>query len=266
MKNKHLAFFAVGALALWQPRVEGQTTIDLGSAAGFAVLAGSGITIAGAVDSTTISGDIGSSPNPAIVGSGNVVLNGTNQGGDAIAQQAQSDLATAFSDAAAQAPTTSFGPIFDLGGLTLSSGVYSDPSSFAVTGTLTLDAQDNPNAVWIFQAGSSLTLASGGQIALINGANAANVYWEVGSSASLGSGSALAGSVLAFTSITLTSGATVDGQLLAENGAVTLDDNFIALAGTIPEPANTSLLFAGFLGLAAGVVQRRRRRANARCT
>src|SRR6185369_13168139 len=131
----------------------GPATIPLLSATSFAVLAGAGITVAGAVNSTTITGDIGTFPTPSITGLGNVVLNGVNHAGDAVTQTAKNDLVTAYNDAAGRPPTTTYNPIFDLGGQTLPPGVYRDPTSFGITGTLTLDAGGDQNAVWIFQAG-----------------------------------------------------------------------------------------------------------------
>jgi hypothetical protein len=239
-------------------------TVDLGSDSGFAVLAGSGITVAGAVDTTTITGDIGTFPTTSITGLGNVVLNGVNQGGDAVTQNAKGDLVTAFGDAASRSATTTYSPIFDLGGQTLTSGVYNDPTSFGLTGTLTLDAKGNPNAVWIFQTGSSLITAANSKINLIGGAQACHVFWEIGSSATLGTGTSFIGTILALTSITLTTGATVDGGLLAQNGAVTLDSNVITTAdcgttnstGSVPDTGGTLLLLG--IGLASLFTFRRR--------
>jgi hypothetical protein len=223
--------------------------VNLGSASGFAVLAGSGITVAGAVNSTTITGDIGTYPTPAITGLGNVVLNGTDQAGNAVAQNAQHDLTTAFNGAANRPANVTYTPISDLGGLTLAPGVYYDSSSFGLTGTLTLDAQGNPNAVFIIQARSTLTTASDSAVVLIGGAQAGNVFWVVGSSATLGTATDFMGNILAFTSISLDTGATVDGRLLAENGAVTLDGNTITLPvdsfSSVPDSGGT-LLLLGF--------------------
>ncbi len=228
--------------------------VDLNAAIEFAVLAGAGITITGP---TTISGDLGSYPTPTITGEENLTLNGVNHAGNAIAQQAQLDLTSAYLDAAGRTPTTTYDPIFDLGGLTLSSGVYNNPSSFGLTGTLSLDAEGDPDAVWIFQAGSTLITASYSTVSLIGGAQANRVFWQVGSSATLGTGTDFAGSLLALQSITLNTGATVHGQLLAQNGAVTLDHNTIEidLASSVPEPGTTLLLG---VGLAVSLALRRR--------
>jgi hypothetical protein len=203
--------------------------VDLGSASEFAVLAGAGITI-GASGTTTITGDIGSYPTATITGTENLDLDGTNHGGDAVTQAAKSDLDEAYDDAAGRTPTTTYSPIYDLGGQTLDPGVHNNPSSFGITGILTLDAGGDPNAVWIFQAGSTLTTASGSQVLLINGAQASRVFWQVGTSATLGTGTDFAGTLMASESITLVAGASVEGRLLALNGAVTLDGNAIARA------------------------------------
>ena len=119
----------------------------------------------------------------------------------------------------------------DLAGQTLTAGVYNSASSIGLTGVLTLDGGGNPNAVWVFQAGSTLTTGSASSVVLVNGAQSCHVYWQIGSSATLGTGSTFRGSILALTSITVTTGVTVDGRVLARNGAVTLDTD------TITKPA-----------------------------
>jgi len=203
-----------------------EAPIVLGQAIDFAVLAGSGITNTGA---TTILGDVGTFPTPTITGFGTVTLTGTNHGGDSITQAAKGDLLTAFNDAAGRLPTIIYAPITDLGGLVLAPGVHTDSSSFGITGTLTLDGGGNSNAVWIFQTGSTLVTATNSMLVLINGAQAGNIFWQVGSSATLGVNSAFSGTILAATSITLDTGATLDGRALALNGAVTMDNNAIGI-------------------------------------
>jgi len=210
--------------------LSGRGPVALGSASTFAVLAASTVT---SIAPTTINGDLGLSPGTSVTGSPTV--NGTIHIADGAAAQAQGDLTTAYNDAAGRTPTRVFTPIFDLGGLTLTSGVYNDPSSFAITGTLTLDAQGDPNAVWIFQAGSTLVTASGSHVLLINGAQAANVFWQVGSSATLGTGSVFKGTIMALASITVTTGVSVEGRMLARTAAVTLDSPNI----TLPSSADT---------------------------
>ncbi|MHB8281135.1 MAG: ice-binding family protein [Candidatus Humimicrobiaceae bacterium] len=205
--------------------IAGPTTVNLGTAASFAVLAGTGITNTG---NSVINGDIGSYPTASITGFPPGIVNGTNHAGDAVTQGAKDDLVIAYNDAAGRTPTsaTDYTGV-DLGGLTLTSGVYRASTSMALTGTLTLDAQGDPNAVFIFQAGSTLTTASSSAVSLINGARFCRVFWQVGSSATLGTSTSFVGHIFALTSITATTGATVQGQLLARNGAVTLDTNTI---------------------------------------
>jgi hypothetical protein len=245
--------------------VMGGPNVDLGAASGFSILAGSGITVAGAVNSTTISGDIGTFPTTSITGLGNVVLNGTNQAGGSATQNAKTDLLNAFNDAAGFSANVSYSPIFDLGGKTLMPGVYNDPSSFGITGTLTLNGNGNPDAVWIFQAASTLTTASSSHVILEDGAQASNVFWEIGSSATIGTDTNFVGSILSDQSITLDTGASVDGRLLALNGAVTLDNNLVTLpiakenggGGTsVPDSGSTILLLGS--GLVATLIFRGR--------
>ena len=226
--------------------------VTLGASSDFAVLAGAGITIAGTVNSTTISGNIGSFATTTITGLENVILNGVNHAGDAVTQLGKLDLGIAYSDAAGRLPNVTFSPIYDLGGQTLLAGVYNDPSSFAITGTLTLDAGGDPNAVWIFQAGSTLITGSGSNVVLKGGAQASNIFWQVGSSATLGTNSHFVGTILASQSISLNTGAELTGRALAQAGAVTMNYNIIA----VPE-AGSTLLFG--LGLVSLLTTRRRR-------
>lgn len=200
-----------------------QATVGLGTAASFAVLAGSTVTNTGP---STVSGDLGVSPGSAVTGfPPGAVTAGTIHASDALAAQAQNDLTTAYNDAAGRSPSTS--EAGDLTGQTLTAGVYKSTSSLNLTGTVTLDAQGDPNAVFIFQMASTLITGSGSDVALVNGAQACNVFWQVGSSATFGTNSTVNGTVLALTSITATTGANITGRLLARNGAVTLDTNTI---------------------------------------
>ncbi|MFD6554447.1 ice-binding family protein, partial [Streptomyces sp. NPDC058398] len=200
------------------------TPVPLGTAESFAVLAGASITNTGP---SVITGDVGVSPGTAITGFPPGLVNGTQHSADAVALQAKSDLVAAYNDAAGQATDSALPP--DAGGLTLVPGVYTSQSTLGLTGTLTLDAGGDPDAVWVFQVGSGLTTASASQVLLVNGASPCNVYWQIGSSATLGTNSTFVGSILALTSISATTGTSIDGRALARNGSVTLDTNRITL-------------------------------------
>jgi hypothetical protein len=209
-----------------------QDSVGLGTAESFAVLAGTGITNTGP---TTITGDVGTYPTPAETGFGSVTLHGTNHAGDAVTADAKSDLVAAYNDAAGRTPSTDV-PV-ELGGTTLFAGVYSH-GTLGLTGTLTLDAQGNPNAQFIFQAASTLIAETNSRVRLINGVDPCRVVWQVGSSATFKVGTRFVGDVLALTSITAQTGATFEGRLLARNGAVTMDTNTITNANCSP-PASS---------------------------
>ena len=204
----------------------GPGAVFLGTAETYAVLAGSTVTSTGG---TTVDGDLGLSPGSAVTGfPPGIVSNGVIHISDAPAIQAQVDLTTAYNYAAGLGVDATLPA--GLGGTTLTPGVYdSADTTFGITGTLTLDAQGDANAVFIFQAGSTLVTAGSSEVVLINGAQAGNVFWQVGSSATLGTDSTFRGNILALTSITLTTGANVEGRVLARNGAVTMDDNHVGL-------------------------------------
>ena len=220
--------------------------VPLGSASSFAVLAGSGLTVAGAVNSTLITGDIGTFPTTTETGLGNLVLTGTNHAGDVTTQAAKNDLVTAYNAAAGQA-TTQTVPT-ELGSTTKGPGVYdSAAGTFTITGTLTLDAGGDPNAVFIFKAASTLITAASSNVVLINGAQACNVFWQVGSSATLGTSSNLLGTVLALTSITLNTSATASGRLLAQNGAVTFNTNTAAVCSLTATGSAAAAAASGLL-------------------
>ncbi|HUG89238.1 MAG TPA: ice-binding family protein, partial [Planctomycetaceae bacterium] len=196
----------------------------LGTADSFAVLAGSTVTNTGP---SVISGDVGVSPGSEITGfPPGTVINGTIHATDAVAAQAQSDVTIAYDDLASRAPDADLTGQ-DLGGMTLTAGVYFFSSSAQLTGTLTLDAQGDPDAEFIFQIGSTLTTASNSSVVILNGGSPCDVFWQVGSSATLGTTTVFVGNILALTSITLDNGAGVEGSVLARNGAVTLDNNVI---------------------------------------
>jgi hypothetical protein len=224
MKSICLIISGVAAFAGFLPAC--RADFSLGSAGGFAVLGGSIVTSAG---DTVLTGNLGVSPGSTITGFGPGVVNGTTDAGNAIAAQAQSDALAAYDSLAGLTPGHSLTGQ-DLGGLTLTPGVYDFTSTAQLTGTLTLNAQGNPNAQFIFQIGSALVTAASSSVVLENGANADSVAWQVGSSATLGAGTSFIGDILADQSITLTSGASLSGSALALNGAVTLDDNTIDVA------------------------------------
>jgi len=218
-----IALMAIGiTLVITASAQAAATAVLLGAAKSFVVLAGAGVTNTGP---TTLNGDIGTYPTKTIKGAGSLTVTGTVHAGDAVSQGAKDDLVTAYDIAAGEKPPS---PISgNLGGQTLTRGVYHSASTIGLTGTLTLDAAGDPDAVFVFQAGSSLTTASASRVRLTNGAQACNVFWQIGASATLGTGSTFRGSVLALTSITVTTGTTIEGRVLARNGAVTLDTNTI---------------------------------------
>ena len=199
-------------------------TVPLATSANYAVLGASTVTNTGA---STLDGSLGLWPGTSITGfpPGQVLPPGTTDTTNAAAKQAQSDLTAAYVNAAGRplnATTTA-----DLANLTLQAGVYAGPSkgALSLTGPLILDGAGDPSSVFIFQTDSTLITASGSTVTLINGAQECNVFWQVGSSATLGTGSVFAGNILALTSITVTNSVTVHGRALARNGAVTLDND-----------------------------------------
>lgn len=227
----------LGAALLVPVRASAATaTVGLGTAASYSVLAGQGVTNTGP---STLSADLGTSPSAAVTGFPPGRVGGATHAADAAAGQAQVDLTTAYDDAAGR-PTTAAVPA-DLVGSTLTPGVHTAAGPLGLTGTVTLDAQGDPSAVFVIQAPSTLTTGSGSRVSLVGGAQACNVFWQVSSSATLGTGSGFAGTVLALTSVSLGTGATVDGRVLARNGSVTLDDDaFVSsTCGTTTSPIGT---------------------------
>jgi hypothetical protein len=210
------------------------TPVGLGTAASYAVLAGAGVTNTGP---SVISGDLGTSPTAAVTGfPPGLVNNGTIHAADAVALQAQSDLTTAYDQASAEPISANVAA--DITGSTLAPGVYKASSALALNGTVTLDGGSDPDAVFVFQAPSTLITGSGSRVALIN-VNPCNVFWQVGSSATIGTSTTFVGTVLALTSISVQNGATVSGRVLARNGAVTLDDNVITANDCSPRTTTT---------------------------
>jgi hypothetical protein len=223
------AMVILGAVVAVPTASAAQAPVGMGTAASFAVLAGSTITNTGP---TVVSGSVGLDPGTAVTGfPPGLVNNGSTYVADSVALQAQNDLTTAYNSAAQRGPVTTE---TTLGGQTLVAGVYGAAAGLSLTGTVILNGQNNPNAVFIFQAGSTLVTASSSTVALENGATWCNVFWQVGSSATLGGATTFVGTIMALTSATLVTGATVQGRVLARNGAVTLDTN------TFTQPACTT--------------------------
>ncbi len=212
-----------------------EAPVGLGTAGSYSVLGGQAVTNTGP---STLAGDLGVSPGTAITGFPPGTTAGTTHAGDAAAGQAQSDLVVAYNDAAGRAPTANVAG--DLVGQTLVGGVYKSTGPLALGGTLTLDGQGTSGTVWIFQVASTLITASASNVNLINGAQACNVYWQVGSSATLGTNSNFVGTIMALTSITVTTGTTVAGRALARNGQVSLDDNTFTTPTCTTPPTTTS--------------------------
>ena len=266
-----LPLFLAGVLAIIYPMSALAATLPrLGTAASFAVLAGAGITNTG---TSTVSGDVGTFPTISETGFASLTIAGTNHDGDAVTQGAKTDLVTAYNDAAGETPFTDMSGV-NLGGKTLVPGTYRFSSSAQLTGNLTLSGF----GVYVFQIGSTLTTASGSRVLLINNAQACGVFWQVTSSATFGTTTSFQGTVVALTSITMNTSATLVGRALARNGAVTLDTNTIsrpaALCTGLPNTGIPTELLNQFpwllvIGLGSGLAvlmlttssRRRRRRS-----
>ena len=234
--------FVFTALLVAIPIAAKAAPVGLATAQPFVVLGGAGVTNSGP---SVLNGDLGVSPQTSLSGFGApAVVNGAIHANDAVAAQAQADLTTGYEVAAGQpiAPGNDLTGI-DLGGLTLSPGAYGYSTSAQLTGQLTLDAHGVPSAQFVFVIGSTLTTASASSVVLTNGASPCNVYWKIGSSATLGTGTAFEGNVMALTSISVNSGVTVLGRLLARNGEVTLINDVLTASQcateTTPTPSET---------------------------
>lgn len=201
--------------------------VSLGSSSSIAVLAGSAVTSTGA---TNITGDLGLSPGSSVGGFPPGILTGTQHINDNIATQAKLDLTAAYNDAAGRTATDIVTLSGNIGGLTLTPGLYKSTSSLAISsGDLTFDAKGNGDAVFIIQIASTFTTTSGRKVILSGGALASHIFWQVGSSATFGTTSVLKGTVLAMQSITFDTGATLDGRALARTGGVTMAGNTIVM-------------------------------------
>jgi type VI secretion system secreted protein VgrG len=232
-------------------------SVNLGTAGNYAVLAGSTVTNTGP---SALTGDLGVSAGCALTGFPPGSVSGTVNACNAASSTAQRDLTTAYNEAMGLSPTATLTGK-NLGGMTLTPGVYFFASSAQLTGTLTLNNLGNANALFVFQIGSTLTTASGSAVIFSSTLNDPNVFWQVGSSATLGTNTTFEGNILALTSITLNSGASIGcGSALAINGAVTLDNNVIGGGcggrSTVPEPGTMGLLGTGLVIL-AGAARRR---------
>jgi hypothetical protein len=238
---------AIGCAFAAVPAAAQAAAINLATASPFVVLGGSTVTNTGP---SVLNGDLGVSPGTALPGFDTAVLNGAVHANDGVAAQAQLDVTTAY-DVAAGEPVPPANDLTDqdLGNRILLAGNYSFSTAAQLTGPLTLDAQGNPNARWVFNVGSQLTTASASSVLLINGASPCNVYWRVGTSAVLGSTTQFKGNLMALASISLNNAATVQGRLLARNGQVSLINNVIdgSMCGTsssapspTPSPGDTT--------------------------
>lgn len=222
----------VALLTLQSKPALAASVVPLGVASSFAVLGATPkVTNTGA---TIVTGDLGISPALAVTGFPPGTVIGTVYQGGAVAAAAQASNVTAYGQLAAQACDVTFAAPTDMAGMTLTPGVYCFASSAENSGLLQLDAGGNTSAVWIFRTASTLTTGSGSSVVPIGRGQACNVFWQIGSSATLGTGTSMVGNILALASITLTTGTTLSGRALAQTGAVTLDTNSVAVCAASP--------------------------------
>lgn len=220
-RGRLAALTLVAMLSLAAVPVGAQAAVNLATVQPFVVLGGSAVTNTGP---SVLNGDLGVAPGTSLTGFGlPATVNGATHNNDGVAQQAKLDLATAYDVAAAEpSPPANDMTGIDLGSNTLLAGVYRFSSSAQLTGQLTLDAQGNPNAQFVFQVGSTLTTASASSVILTNGASPCNVHWQIGSSATLDSGTTFIGNLMALEDITLNDAVTVTGRVLARTGQISL--------------------------------------------
>jgi hypothetical protein len=232
-----IALAAMSAAFVAVPAAAHAAPVNLATVAPFVVLGGATVTNTGP---SVLNGDLGVAPGTALPGFGlPAVVNGATHANDAVANQAQADLTTAY-DVAAAEPMTADLSGTNLGNRTLTAGAYRYTSSAQLTGALTLDAQGDPNAQFVFQVASALTTASASSVVLINGASPCNVFWQVGTSATLGSTTAFQGNLMALASISLNNAATVVGRVLARNGQVSLINNVLTASACATASTTTT--------------------------
>ena len=236
--------------------ITNETRADLlGTASTFAVLGASTVTNTGL---SAIVGDVGVATGTSMTGfTPDMVTGGSFHSNDPAAIQAQADASSAYATLAAMTMTRDLTGL-DLGGMTLTPGVYRFGSAAQLNGLLTLDGLGQAAPMFVFQVGTSLTTASASTMVLVDGATSGNVFFQVADSATLGTASIFAGTIIASASDTLTTGAEVQGRVIALNGAVGLDTNQIIVPASVPEPCSLILCgVAGIIGLAARQVRRR---------
>lgn len=228
--------------------------VSLGTSASYSVLGATGVT---STLATNISGNLGVSPASSVVGFPPGIVSGQTHAGDATAAKAHDDLVLAYNDAATRAPNAEFAG--DLSGLTFSPGVYHTAAALALTGTLTLNGQGDPNGVFIFQVDAALNTAAASTIDLTNGARASQVFWQVNGAAGLGAASSFSGTIMAAGAITVGAGTVVTGRALSSGGTVTLSGNTIATPPTVTitggvavQTDDTTPTIAGSADAAAG--------------
>ncbi|WP_332642850.1 ice-binding family protein [Aeromicrobium sp.] len=242
-----LAVLALIVVFFTAPRADAATEVNLGTAGQFAVLAGAGVTNTGSTTIQTqdasIRGDVGTHPTDTITGDASISwippATGSLHKADAVAQNAQADNLIAYNTAAGAASDAALGG--QLNGIEMLAGVHTASSALnlATNGTVTFNAENDPDATFIIQVGSSLTMESNSTVSLINGAQACHIFWQVSEDATIGTDATFVGTLLAENAIVAQSGASFEGRLLAQNAAVTLDNNTFTMPGCSPPVVDT---------------------------